>query len=124
MSAQKPLTHWQRFRSAAGAALIKNAVKGTSAVMNRMSFADPKRFGIRRKRGLRYLSDGHPMHTLDVYTPEAPPSTPRPIVIYVHGGGFTSLSKDTHHTMALEFAKQGYVVFNVDYRLAPRDPFP
>jgi acetyl esterase len=117
-------TTWQRLRSAAGALLIKSLVRGASATVNRLPLADPARFGVRRTRGLAYLGDGHPQHRLDVYTPQTPSATPRPVVVYVHGGGFTSLSKDTHHTLALEFAKQGYVVFNVDYRLAPKDPFP
>ncbi|MCA9625739.1 MAG: alpha/beta hydrolase fold domain-containing protein, partial [Myxococcales bacterium] len=34
------------------------------------------------------------------------------------------LSKDTHYVMALAFARAGYLVVNVDYRLAPRDPYP
>ena len=42
----------------------------------------------------------------------------------MHGGGFRILSKDTHWVMALAFARRGFVVFNVDYRLAPRHPFP
>jgi acetyl esterase len=44
--------------------------------------------------------------------------------LYVHGGGFRILSKDTHWIMGLAFARRGYVVFNISYRLAPRHPFP
>jgi len=47
-----------------------------------------------------------------------------PVVFYIHGGGFRFLSKDTHWVMALSFARAGYLVFNVSYRLAPRHPFP
>ena len=46
------------------------------------------------------------------------------MVFYIHGGGFRILSKDTHWIMAMAFARQGYLVFNVNYRLAPRHPFP
>ena len=41
-----------------------------------------------------------------------------------HGGGFSMLSKDTHWLMAMMFARRGYVVFNVNYRLAPQWPYP
>ncbi|MFO0635528.1 MAG: alpha/beta hydrolase [Nannocystaceae bacterium] len=47
----------------------------------------------------------------------------RPVVLYVHGG-FRVLSKDSHWIMGLAFARAGYVVFNIGYRLAPRHPFP
>ena len=34
------------------------------------------------------------------------------------------VSKDTHWLMGLAFARRGFVVFNVGYRLAPAHPFP
>lgn len=46
------------------------------------------------------------------------------MVFYVHGGGFRILSKDTHWIMGLGFARRGYAVFNVSYRLAPKHRFP
>ena len=46
------------------------------------------------------------------------------MVLYVHGGGFRILSKETHWLMGLYFARRGYVVFNISYRLAPKHPFP
>jgi acetyl esterase len=42
----------------------------------------------------------------------------------VHGGAFSILSKDTHWLMGLVFARFGYMVVNISYRLAPRHPFP
>lgn len=47
-----------------------------------------------------------------------------PTLLFVHGGGFRILSKKTHWLMALLFARAGYVVFTLDYRLAPGHPFP
>src|SRR6185369_7165240 len=40
------------------------------------------------------------------------------------GGGFRILSKDTHWIMALAFARRGFQVFNINYRLAPKHRFP
>lgn len=48
----------------------------------------------------------------------------RPAVMYVHGGAFCMLSKDTHRVMAMPFAKRGYVVFNINYRLGPVHTYP
>jgi acetyl esterase len=46
------------------------------------------------------------------------------VVFYVHGGGFHMLSKDTHWLMGLLFARYGYLVINISYRLAPEHPYP
>jgi acetyl esterase/lipase len=46
------------------------------------------------------------------------------VVFYVHGGGFHLLSKDTHWLMGLVFARHGYLVVNISYRLAPEHPYP
>ncbi len=60
---------------------------------------------------------------LDVVRPRKPGAR-SPAVLYVHGGGFRMLSKETHWVMALQFARQGYTVFSIDYRLAPQHRFP
>lgn len=62
------------------------------------------------------------VHSLDIYRPDRP--GPHPVVLYVHGGGFRSLSKDSHWIMGLKFAQAGFVVFNINYRLAPAHKFP
>lgn len=47
-----------------------------------------------------------------------------PLVVHVHGGAFRVFSKDTHGHVAARYARQGAVVVNVDYRLAPDHPYP
>ena len=68
-------------------------------------------------------ADCRPEHLLDIYRSTVHPP-PWPVVLYVHGGGFRILSKDTHWLMGLIFARRGYLVFNINYRLAPRHTFP
>jgi acetyl esterase len=46
------------------------------------------------------------------------------VVLYIHGGGFQLLSKETHWVMGLAFARAGYLVCNMSYRKAPQHPFP
>ncbi len=60
---------------------------------------------------------------LDVYRSRASHG-PLPALLYLHGGGFQQLSRHTHAWFAMQFARAGYVVFNADYRLAPRHPYP
>jgi acetyl esterase len=95
------------------------------AQTGRLPAARPARHGIERLDGLAYLASGLAAHTLDVYRPVASRrKEPLPVVLYLHGGGFRILSKDTHWVMGLAFARRGYVVLNANYRLAPAHPFP
>ncbi|HTU44164.1 MAG TPA: alpha/beta hydrolase [Bryobacteraceae bacterium] len=54
---------------------------------------------------------------LDVYSPAAAPTSPRPAIILIHGGGWTTFDKSTMRPMGLFLARHGYVAFAVDYRL-------
>ncbi len=80
------------------------------------------RHGVRLVRDVAYRDTGRRGHLLDVYVPEGAHSPPA--VLYVHGGGFAMLSKETHRVMALEFARRGYVVFLANYRIGPTHRYP
>lgn len=56
----------------------------------------------------------------------APDSTSKlPVLLYLHGGGFTIGSIDTHDTLCRVLAQRsGAAVLTVDYRLAPEHRFP
>lgn len=84
----------------------------------------PHRHGVEVLRNLAYGPSTERWHRLDVYRPTTPADGPRPVVLYAHGGGFSILSKETHWLMGLLFARRGYVVLNLNYRLAPDHPFP
>ncbi len=86
--------------------------------------ARPSEHGVDVIRDIPYRpGSASPAHLLDIYRPRSRPG-PWPVVFYVHGGGFSLLSKDTHWLMGLAFARHGYLVVNISYRLAPRHPFP
>ncbi|SDQ29120.1 Acetyl esterase/lipase [Curtobacterium sp. UNCCL20] len=50
----------------------------------------------------------------------------RPAVLMIHGGSWSHGDKATaaYRSVCKYLASQGFVTFNVDYRLAPTDPFP
>jgi len=53
------------------------------------------------------------------------PGTALPLIVYVHGGGWTFGSVDTHDgTMRTLAAASGCAIFGFDYRLAPEHPYP
>jgi acetyl esterase/lipase len=65
---------------------------------------------------------------LDVFAPPAA-SPARPVLIYVHGGGFTAGNKRTgdspfYDNVMLWAVKNGFVGVNVTYRLAPQAVWP
>jgi acetyl esterase len=60
--------------------------------------------------------------TADVVVPRG--AGPHPVLVYLHGGGWVCGSPKTHQKLSYRFAEAGYLVFNVDYRLAPEHPFP
>lgn len=111
-----------RLRRTLGAYAIDNAFHGLSRLGRMHPQLRTEQAKIRVVRDIPYRDTGDRAHRLDVHIPEA--SGPRPVVLYVHGGGFRILSKDTHWVMALAFARKGYLVVNIDYRLAPAHPFP
>ncbi len=71
---------------------------------------------------VEYARHGGEVLRLDILQPVG--SGPHPGLIYFHGGGFAIGSKRTHRALAAAYASQGYLVCNVDYRLAPKHPFP
>lgn len=123
----KHTAHDATLRQRLGSVAAESFFRGASALGRLHPLARPERHGVRVLRDLPYLDDGRPEHRLDVYRPAGQPGKANgllPVVLYIHGGGFRILSKDTHWLMGLSFARQGYLVFSINYRLAPRHPFP
>jgi acetyl esterase len=113
-----------RVRKRAGAAVVDNFFRGAARLGKLHPLAAPGRHGVEVIPDLPYdPKSDDAAHRLDVYRPIHRDGL-LPAVLYVHGGGFRILSKDTHWIMALAFARRGFVVFNVGYRLAPSHPFP
>lgn len=110
-------------RKQAGSALIKNFFAGLGTVVRLDPRNRPEKHGVRHRRNIPYISTGNPANTLDLFIPTDSPG-PHPVVFYVHGGGFRILSKDTHYGMAMQFARNGYLVVNINYRLSEEQPFP
>ncbi len=79
--------------------------------------------GVERFGDIPYKDGFRRQHRLDVYRPTRTDG-PLPVILYVHGGGFGLLSKDTHWMFGRGFARQGYVVVSIDYTLSGQAPFP
>ena len=57
---------------------------------------------------------------LDVAVPpNATASSPAPAVVWVHGGGYSTGSKEDTYDSVLSYARAGYVAATINYRLTP-----
>jgi len=70
-----------------------------------------------------YRNSRRRSHLLDVYRRRDAVGA-LPSIVYIHGGAFSMMSKDTHRIMAYVLAAQGYQVFNINYRLGPVHSYP
>lgn len=80
--------------------------------------------GVTIERDLAYGPD--PLHKLDVYV-SGQPGAKRPVLLFVHGGGFTRGDKHGAFypdNIPLWAAREGMVGVTLNYRLAPRNAWP
>lgn len=111
-------------RRKAGSAVLHATLTGLTRSLRVLPKYQPHRWGVRIDRDVPYGGAGQPPQALDVYRPVEHDGRPLPVVLYVHGGGFRILSKDSHWIFGYRFAQAGYLVFNIDYRLARHYPYP
>jgi acetyl esterase len=68
--------------------------------------------------------DGHAL-PVRLYAPQVNAGTGLPVLVYLHGGGFTVGSIATHDSLCRALSHQAHcAVLSVDYRLAPEHRFP
>jgi len=120
---RRPTNPLRRIRERVVPPAVEAFYTWTAGAVRWLPVSKPKRHGVEVITDVPYKAGGQSPHQLDVYRPTRRDG-PLPVLIYVHGGAFRSLSKDTHWVMALAWAREGYVVFNVNYRLAPEHRFP
>ncbi len=78
--------------------------------------------GVNIERNIAWAwPEAHPLR-LDVFRPEADGTYP--IVVNIHGGGWTFGNKEMDESLCRYLARRGYVIFNINYRLAPVHRFP
>ena len=78
-------------------------------------------------RDLRYGDDER--HRLDIFQAKTAAGAPRPVLVFVHGGGFIGgdkcmPSQPFYDNVGVWAARHGMVGVNMTYRLAPKYPWP
>ena len=104
-----------------------NDAQKTATVLRKMhGLQEPAREVIAQ----RDISFGpHPLQRLDVFTAAQNPGQGKPILVFVHGGGFTGGDKHgigdfSYDNVMVWAVRSGFVGVNTNYRLAPEFPWP
>lgn len=71
---------------------------------------------------VKYVPDGDPSQTLDVYYPEKTADKPVPLLVWIHGGGWYSGSKAERPYVGR--VNNGYIFASVEYRFSQKAVFP
>jgi acetyl esterase/lipase len=99
-----------RFKEAATEVLLKLALAAANL---------PALFGpYRRRTNLAYGAD--PRHRLDVYLPDKPSGSPAPLVVFWHGGRWSSGDKAEYRFVGSALAELGYATMIANYRRYPK----
>lgn len=111
---------------ALGADVTPEMITGTAGVIAPLH-AGSSREGVKITRDERYGPAER--NRLDVFEPASRESAPRPVLLFVHGGGFIMGDKTAPNTpfydnVGLWAARNGLIGVNMTYRLAPQHGWP
>jgi acetyl esterase/lipase len=69
------------------------------------------------------VRDGREL-VLDLYTPATAPATRLPVIVFLHGGGWSGGTRTTGPDFRRFFAADGFAMVSIEYRLTPAITFP
>ena len=75
-------------------------------------------------RTLTYASRGGVDLLLDLYVPAKPIRRPAPVIVFLHGGGWSGGTRTTGPDFMRYFAQDGFAIASIEYRLTPAITFP
>ena len=80
----------------------------------------PMRYEIREMLNNPYMNRGEVPLAMDIFQPVVPEGTELPVIVTIHGGGLVLGDRSISRRFARVLAGKGYLVFSLEYRLAPR----
>src|ERR1700734_3043558 len=110
---------------ALGDQIVPAGIEGTAKLYGPLHQREPYP-GVKVSRDHAYGADAR--HLLDVFEP-ATAGAARPVLLFVHGGGFVAGDKRRpgspyHDNIGLWAVAHGMIGVNMTYRLAPQHPWP
>jgi len=112
-------------------AVTKAEYNAATARLRKARQGSPKRPGWGRKppqgvkaiRNVEYAKVDGLSLKLDLYVPEKSDAN-RPLLVWIHGGGWTKGSKNGVNASMLRLTREGYAVASIDYRLTGLQSHP
>lgn len=74
-------------------------------------------------KDIQYVNDGLEKHRLDIYIP-ANASATMPLVVFIHGGGWSGGQKGSSSGWVKALLNSGYVCADINYRLSRDSVWP
>lgn len=104
------------------AKLLENDLSNN--IFERQLSADRLSFLVPYKSDLSYCNSANPQQSLDIYLP--PSSEPTPLVIFIHGGGWTYGDKKSKvlSYYGEPLVKRGIAIASLNYRTHPESHYP
>ncbi len=78
--------------------------------------------GVSAIRDIEYVKGGGLSQSLDLYFVNQSHATLRPLIVWIHGGGW--MRGDKNPSVAINFVQRGYIVASIDYRVSSVAHFP
>jgi acetyl esterase/lipase len=114
------------FRLFASALLLLCCLSAIIPQASAQQKQEPKRpalpKGFAAEYDVKYVPDGDEAQALDIYYPESPAEKPLPLLIWIHGGGWSGGSKAG--MPYLNQLSRGYVAASIEYRFSQKALFP
>ncbi|MDA0238931.1 MAG: alpha/beta hydrolase [Proteobacteria bacterium] len=104
-----------------GPRLSPEIIRTTGALYRPLHEKAPKD-GVKISKDLVY--GPHERHRLDLFQSESASATARPIVVFLHGGGYVRGDKRGSGNIGIYFARHDMVGITINYRLAPAVKWP
>lgn len=77
-------------------------------------------FQVEDMLNIPYMNRGEIPLAMDIFKPVVPEGQELPVVVIIHGGGLVRGDRTVSRRFGRSLAGRGYLVFSVEYRLAPR----
>ena len=90
-------------------------------VMTAFGASDPVKYDdVKETLNVAYVNRDEVALALDIFEPEHEAGTELPVIIVIHGGGLFMGDRGLNRPYSRYLAHRGYLVFSLEYRLAPK----
>ena len=103
------------------AMLVRMQSVNTSAAMSAFGASAPTKYDdVEDKLNIAYVNRSEAALALDIFKPKVPKGTELPVIVIIHGGGLFMGDRGLDRPYSRLLAHKGYLVFSLEYRLAPQ----